>query len=201
MFKKMKYIIPIVIMLIIVYPMIKNTEKELDIYLDEFLRTTDDIIKIDYSDGGAYVFKNFSEEANVCFFIKKSYFGWTYDYDVHAGSLGPLIEQSGFSITYLPKDRHVDDPVYFGKILDEEINRITFKNTKTNLLKDASITIIDNSKLWTVYVNDIEMDQFIISTYSKDNVLISEVEISLEEIKYTYYKNIKKGVRLKTLTR
>jgi len=199
--KKMIYIIAIIILFIIVIPIAKNTKGALMVYLDDYFQTTEDIITIEYADGGAYVFKNFSEENNVCFFIRKSFFGWKYDYDVHNGGLGPLIKQSGFTITDLPKVRHVNYPVYFGKIIDEEIDRITFKNIDTSEIKNALIIKNENIKLWIMYPNDLEKDQFILSAYSNENELISEVAITLNEIKYTYYKNLEEGIQLKTLMR
>jgi len=203
MTKKLKYIMSIILLLIFLvgYPMMKNTEKELSIYLEEYLQTTEDIIKIDYSNSGAYIFKDIKEDANVCFFIKKSFWGWKYDHDVNASSLGPLVEQSGFTITSLPKERNVDYPVYFGKILDEEIEKITFRNISTDEIKDVSVTMFDSIKLWTFYIDDLEKDQFIISSYSKSNELISKVEINTKEIKYIYYKNLTEGIHLKTLNR
>lgn len=169
----------------------------MNIYLEEYFDSTQDIIAIEYTDEGAYIFKNFSENYNICFYMKKSYFGWKYDYDVHS-NVAFLKKQSGFSLSQLPKKRHVKKTVYFGKVIDEEINRITFKNIQTQKVKNASINSINNIRFWTMYVDSLKKEDYIISSYSNNDKLISQVEINSEKIEYKYYKNIEKEIELKT---
>lgn len=196
--RKMILLIGIILIAIVIIPTINNTNENLKEYLDDYFETTDDILRIDYSDNGAYVFKNTSKDVNRCFFFRKSFFGWQYDYDVYA-SVKVLSKQSGFSLTKLNNENHVDRPVYFGKILDEEIDTIVFKNINNDEVNNATITSKDNIQLWTMYLDDIENEEYIISSFSKNNKLISKVEMTNREIKYLYYKNIEDGIQLKTI--
>lgn len=198
MIKKMKYIIPIILIIAVIFPVTQNSKKDLEVYLEDYFYSTQDIILIEYTDEGAYIFKNFSEDHNVCFYMRKSYFGWKYDYDVYSG-VAVLKKQSGFSLSDLPKKRHVEKPLYFGQVIDKEISRITFKNIETQKVENASINSIDNIRLWTMYVDSIRKDGYIISSYAKNDELISRVEIDSDKTEYKYYKNIDEEVKLKTL--
>lgn len=196
--KILKFIIPIILLIGFVFPITQNSEKSLRHLLEDSSYPTEDIILIDYTKDGAYIYNDFSEDNNICFYMRKSYLGWKYDYDVHS-NVSTLKNQSGFSLSALPKKKHVKKPVYFGKVIDEEINKITFKNMKTQKTENATIREIENIKIWTKYVDNLRKDGYIVSSYDKNGELISQLEVDSEKTKYKFYKNIDKEVNLKTL--
>lgn len=133
-------------------------------------------------------------------FYGKKFFGWAYDYDVHSGDLGPLIAQSGFSLTEFSQKNASSKAMFFGKIIDDEIQKITFRNLDTGESKDVSF-IEGNQNIWFYFMDDPKKEEFIVKAYDSKDQVISEMEVLLDHINYVYYKNIKDNLEMKSINR
>ena len=200
MFKKIMISLLLLFMGLIIFSMVSHTDQSLLNYSEKYFSSSKDIIGIETTDEGAYVFKNPSEDTNVVFFMEKKFFGWAYDYDVHSGDLGPLIAQSGFSLTEFSQKNASSKAMFFGKIIDDEIQKITFNNLVTGESKDVSF-IEGDHKIWFFFMDNPKKDEFIVKAYDSKDQVISEIEILTDRISYLYYKNMKDNLEMKSINR
>ena len=200
MFKKIIISLLLLFMGLMIFSMVSHTDQALLNYSEKYFSSSKDILGIKKTDEGAYVFKNPSKDSNVVFFMEKKFFGWAYANDVHSGDLGPLIEQAGFSLTEFPQEDASSKAMFFGKVVDDEIKKITFNNHNTGESKDVSF-IGGDHKIWFFFMDNPKKDEFIVKTYDSKDQVISEIEILTDRISYLYYKNIKDNLEMKSINR
>lgn len=171
--KKLILIITLIIavILISIFIMINRDGREKSIEAALNIETTSNytIIHEEPTDKGSIVFgisSDNSKEYLGTAFVNKNLFGYK---DLYSG----FSSIDGFDVRdltaqYFPGIKETSLPIYFGVILNDDVESVNVKQSNNSHVKEAKIIEAGGKRIWLVYMNGFEGTEFEVIGYSND---------------------------------
>lgn len=151
----------------------ESIEKSLNIYKGSNLK----IIHQEPTNKGSIVFSirtNKSDEYLSTAFISKNLFGYKELYS--GSSLISDFAERELTAQCFPAVKPISLPIYFGVILNNEIEVVRVKQRNSSEVKEAKIIEADNKRLWLVYMNGFKGDEFQVVGYDSNDKSIYQLD-------------------------
>lgn len=169
-------LITIIISIVIVMNS-KDREKSIDDALNIETNSNYRIIHEESTDIGSIVFgisTDNSKEYLSTAFVNKNLFGYKELYS-GVSSIDEL-ETRNFTAQYFPAIKQTSLPIYFGLILNNEIEAVSVKQSNSSELKEAKIIEADNKRIWLVYMNGFKGSEFEVLGFGSDGTYICSLK-------------------------
>lgn len=131
------------------------------------------IIHEESTDKGIIAFSiNTDTTENYLFtaFISKNLFGYK---DLYSGvSSIDGVGKRDLTAQYFPAIKKTSLPIYFGVILNDNIDEVSVKQSNSSKMENAKIIDAGNTRIWLVYMNMFKGTEFEIVGYSSDGTEI-----------------------------
>lgn len=135
------------------------------------------IIHEERTDEGSIIFGISSDESKEYLgtsFVNKNLFGYKEMYSGVSSIDG--FEVRDLTTQYFPAIKHTSLPIYFGIILNDEVKKVSVKQSNSSEMKEAKIIEAGDKRIWFVYMNGFEGNKFEVLGYSSDGSCIYSFE-------------------------
>ena len=99
-------------------------------------------------------------------FVSKNLFGYRELYS-GSSSFDGFAERE-LTAQYFPAIKQTSLPIYFGLILNNEIEVVRVKQLNSSEIKEAKMIEVDNKRIWLVYMNGFKGNEFQVVGYGSD---------------------------------
>lgn len=106
-------------------------------------------------------------------YIKKTIWGWKWEYGGEHGSISSTTKINGFSTQFFPAVKGTPFPLYFGAITNPRIDKIKVVEMQRNTTSDAEISGSGNLRVWHIFMRNLKGSKFSIKAYSKEGKELS----------------------------
>ena len=148
-------------------------EKSIEAALNIETTSNSEIIYEEPTDKGSIIFgisTENSKEYLFTAFVNKNLFGYK---DLYSGvSSIDGSDTRDLTVQYFPAIKQTSLPIYFGVILNNEIETVSVKQVNSSEVKMAKIIEAGDTRIWLVYMNGFEGSEFEIDGYSRNGTCI-----------------------------
>lgn len=144
-------------------------EKNIETALNIGITSNYKIIHEEATDKGSIIFSissNNSKEYLGTAFVNKNLFGYKELYSGVSSIDG--FGARDLTAQYFPAIKQTSLPIYFGLILNDDIESVSVKQSNSSHVKEAKIIEAGDKRIWIVYMNGFEGSEFEVIGYSND---------------------------------